>query len=175
MKISKVTFNNRKKTFEIRAGAKSFSFPYAKAKPAPTPSAPVVRAYIDQELGYEAFSYVLKNGDEGTVHIDHVLEYNRDPGFMWELFMYKLTLEVKKRLAASNFSKRELVRKLHTSPTQFYRLLDEEKTSKSPFQLFEILRTLDCDINLVVAKGRDRGIIEWNSSVNAKASAIAHN
>jgi hypothetical protein len=32
--------------------------------------------FIDAELGGEAFTYVLASGREGTVHVDHVLEYN---------------------------------------------------------------------------------------------------
>ena len=101
------------------------SFPYIKAEPRPTANDPVDEVSVDKELGREAFIYVLKSGAEGTIHIDQVLEYNQDPGYLRDLLLYKLTLEAKKRVAESALSKREIIRRLGTSAAQFYRLLDQ--------------------------------------------------
>ena len=79
---------------------------------------------------------------------------------MMELFIYKLTTEVKKLMNEGHTSKRELARRLHTSPAQLYRLLDESRTTKSLPQIFTILRTLDCGVDLVLKKGRYREVIE---------------
>jgi len=49
-------------------------------------------------------------------------------------------------------SKRELIRKLHTSAAQFYRLLDPRNTRKSIDQLISLLHTLDCDVKLVIRR-----------------------
>jgi len=57
---------------------------------------PIVDFWIDDDFGGDAFSFQLENGKSGTVHIDHILEYNRDPGYMTELLLYKLTVEAKK-------------------------------------------------------------------------------
>jgi hypothetical protein len=161
VKINQVEFNNRRKDFVVTVGARTLHFPYSKVAPHPGARNTVIRAYVDPELGSEAFTYVLADQGEGTVHVDHVLEYNEDPEFMWELFIHKLTAEVKKRLKESDVPKREIVRRLRTSPSQLYRLLDEERASKSLHQIFAILHTLDCDIDLVIKKGRKREVIEW--------------
>jgi hypothetical protein len=61
-----------------------------------------------------------------------------------------LTLEVQKRVADSPLAKREIVRRLGTSATQLYRLLDQTNYEKSVDQLVSLLQVLDCDIDLVV-------------------------
>ena len=154
MKIKKVIPNNRKKAFEVTTYRKTFLFPYAKLTVRPSRENPVERVYVDKELGNEAFTYELKSGDEGTVHIDHVLEYNRDPRYMRDLLLYKLTLEAQQRVKSSSLSKRELIRRLGTSPAQFYRLLDQTNYNKSIDQLMALLHILDCDVDLVV-KSKD--------------------
>ncbi|MBW1703642.1 MAG: hypothetical protein JRJ86_00565 [Deltaproteobacteria bacterium] len=153
MKIKKVTANNRKKAFEVQAGTKLFLFPYAKLKQGPTHSNPVRSVFVDKELGREAFTYVLDSGEEGSVHIDHVLEYNEDPGYLRDLLLYKLTLEAQQRVEASALSKREIIRRLGTSATQFYRIVDQTNYRKSVDQVLYLLHILDCEVDLVV---RDR-------------------
>jgi len=155
-----------------KRGLSLFTCPYLPNKASPLPGArtPVIRVYVDPELGSEAFTYVLADQREGTIHVDHVLEYNEDPHYMWELFVHKLTVEVKKRLKESDVPKREIVRRLRTSPSQLYRLLDEDRASKSLHQIFAILHTLDCDIDLVIKKGRKREVIEWAAEQSAGAN-----
>lgn len=150
MKIRSVAANNRRKAFEVRTSGRSFVFPFAKADPRPTAGDPVTRVFVDKELGREGFTYVLKSGRGGTVHIDQVLEYNQDPDHLRDLLLYKLTLEAQKRVSASALSKREIIRRLGTSATQFYRLLDQTNYRKSVDQLLSLLHVLDCDVDLVV-------------------------
>ena len=73
-----------------------------------------MRAFVDRELGSEGFSFVLRSGREGTVHVEQVLEYNRDPGHLRDQLLYALTLEAQKRVKASALSRRELIRRLGT-------------------------------------------------------------
>lgn len=150
MKIRRVTANNRKKAFEVETGTNRFLFPYAKLDHKPSRSNPVKDVFIDKELGREAFSYVLESGDEGTVHIDHVLEYNEDPTYLRNLLLYKLTLEAQKRVESSTLSRREIIRRLGTSATQFYRILDQTNYRKSIDQLLYLLHVLNCEVDLVV-------------------------
>ena len=130
MKIQSVTHNNRKRVFQVKVSKKLFQLPYSKVDPRPTSSDPVAKLYVDQELGREGFTYVLKSGKEGTVHGEQVLEYNQDPHYMRDALLYKLTVEAQKRVKASALSKREITRRLQTSATQFYRLLDQTNYSK---------------------------------------------
>ncbi len=152
MKIRSVHHDNRKKAFEVITYGGRYLFPYAKLEVRPTRQNPIKRVYLDEELGNEAFTYELASGGEGTVHIDQVLEYNSDPRYMRDLLLYKLTLAAQKRVKRSTLSKRELIRRLGTSPAQFYRLLDQTNYTKSIDQLMALLGVLDCEVDLVVKR-----------------------
>jgi hypothetical protein len=152
VKIKEVRANNRRKAFEVTTRSKKYLFPYAVTKPTPGPKNRVVSVEVDRELGNEGFTYVLESGAEGTVHIDHVLEYNRDPGYVADMVLYQLTLEAQRRLETSRLSTRELIRKLGTSPSQFYRLLDQTNYRKSVRQMLALLYLLGCDVDFVVKK-----------------------
>ena len=150
MKIRSVSHNNRKKAFDVRTSNRSLTFPYAKAEVQPTSGNPIVRVFVDKELEREGFTYVLKSGAEGTVHIDQVLEYNQDPNYLKDALLYQLTIEAQERIDASPLSKREIIRRLGTSATQFYRLTDQTNYRKSVGQLLSLLQILDCDVDFVV-------------------------
>ena len=154
MRIKSVRFNNKKKSFEIRASNKSYAFPYIKAKPEPASDDLVTQAYVDKELGGEGFSYELGSGKTGTVHVEQVLAYNQDPGYLRDLLLYKLTLEAQRRTAASPLAKHEIIRRLGTSATQLYRILDQTNYKKSVDQLVSLLQVLDCEVDLVVRAKR---------------------
>lgn len=150
MKIRSVNLNNRKRAFEVITWRQQLLFPYAKADPKPTTSDPVVQVEVDEELGREGFTYSLASGREGSVHVEQVLEYNQDPRYMRDMLLYKLTLEAQKRVETSSLSKREIIRRLGTSPAQFYRLLDPTNHRKSVDRVLFLLHVLDCDVDLVV-------------------------
>ena len=150
MKIRSVAANNRKKAFEVGLSSRTLSFPYAKSVPRPTGKDGVARVFVDREAGREAFTFVLRSGREGAVHVEQVLEYNQDPTHLRDLLLYNLTLAARKRIAASPLSKREIVRRLGTSATQLYRLLDATNYRKSVDKLLLLLHVLDCDVDLVV-------------------------
>jgi predicted XRE-type DNA-binding protein len=151
MKIRMVECNNQKRAFEVTTfSGRAFSFPYAKASPSPESANQVRDAYPDAELGKEAFTYVLESGDEGTVHVDHLLEYSDDPAYMARLALHKLTVEARKRVEESPLSKREIMRRLGTSQAQLYRLLDPTNYKKSMNQLVALLAAVDCEVDMVV-------------------------
>jgi hypothetical protein len=150
VKIRSVACNNRKRAFVVKTSSKAYTFPYAKADPPPTREDRIVELFVDEELGREGFTFVLASRAEGSVHIDHVLEYNRDPAYMRDLLLYKLTVEAQERVAICPLSRRELIRRLETSATQFYRLLDQTNYRKSIDQMLSLLQLLDCDVQFVV-------------------------
>jgi hypothetical protein len=150
MKIRAVSANNRRKAFELTMAKARFLYPFAKLDPRPSPGDPIVKVWVDKELASEAVTYVQASGREGTVHIEQVLEYNKDPDFLRDRLLYRLTLEAQKRVAASPLPRREIIRRLGTSATQFYRLLDQTNYSKSVDQLVSLLQILDCEVELVV-------------------------
>ncbi|HET8577208.1 MAG TPA: hypothetical protein VFO18_08935 [Methylomirabilota bacterium] len=150
MKIRSVRTNNRRKVVEVTTSKGRLLLPFAKLDPRPSAADPIVKIWVDKELASEAATYALASGREGSVHIERVLEYNKDPDYLRDQLLYRLTLEAQKRVAASSLSRREIIRRLGTSAAQFYRLLDQTNYSKSVDQLVSLLQILDCDVNLVV-------------------------
>jgi hypothetical protein len=164
MKITTVRHDNRRKAFEVATRTKRYWFPYAKLQVKPSRENLVKSVCVDEELGNEAFTYELQSGDEGTVHVDQVLDYNRDPRYMNDLLLYKLTVVAQERIKSSSLSKRELIRRLGTSPAQFYRLLDQTNTTKSISQMLALLGILDCEVDLVVKPSNARSHAAGNVS-----------
>jgi hypothetical protein len=150
VKIRRVRANNRRRAFEIHTSRRRFLFPYSQLHVQPSADDPVVCAHVDKELAAEGLTYALRSGREGTVHIEEVLEYNEAPEYLREALLYRLTVEAQARMAASPLAKREVIRRLRTSPTQLYRLLDQTNYRKSVDQLLRLLQVLDCDVEVVV-------------------------
>lgn len=150
MKIRSVKANNRRQLFELAVSGKRLVFPFARLEVQPTAEDPLVKVFVDKEIGSEGFTYLLQSGREGTIHIEDVLEYNQDPDYLRDLLLYRLTLEAQNRIAATSLAKREIIRRLGTSATQLYRLLDQANYRKSVDQMLRLLQVLDCDVELVV-------------------------
>jgi hypothetical protein len=150
MKIRKATANTRRKVVEVGVGRRRFVYPFARLQPRPSADDPIVDIRIDREIASEGFTYMLASRREGTVHVEQVLEYNKDPGLLRDRLLYALTLEAQKRLKNTLLSRRELIRRLRTSPAQFYRLLDQTNYRKSIDQMLSLLQALDCDVRLTV-------------------------
>jgi len=153
VKITSVNANNRRRAFEVVCAKGEFTFPYEKADPRPTRDDAIVELFIDPEVGHEGFSYVLASGADGCVLLDWVFDDNEEPGYMRDLLLSNLTVQALKRLEATRISKREIIRRLGTSPAQFYRLIDPTNYRKSVDKMLSLLQVLGCEVDLVV---RDR-------------------
>jgi hypothetical protein len=151
MKISTVTISNRRREFSIVTNSgMAYNFPYAEADPRPDTENRIDEVLVDKELGDQAITYILNSGEEGSIHLDQVLEYNEDPGYMAELLTYRLTLEARKGIETCRLSRRQVAKRLRTSVPQLYRLLDPANSSKSINQLVALLHVLNCKVDLVV-------------------------
>ena len=150
MRIESVLLDNRKRAFVLTTSQGTFTFPYSKCDPAPTPADRVTDVWIDEELAGEAVTYRLASGREGFVHIEMALDYNREPSYMRDLLLHKLTVEALGYLKSSGLSKREVLRRLGTSPAQLYRLLDPADYRKSVDKMLELLSVLGCDVDVSV-------------------------
>ena len=150
MKIESVQANRRKREFLVSTAGGTYSLPFAKCDPAPSAGDGVVRVYVDPELGMEGITYALRSGAEGSVHLDAFLDYNMDPDFMRDTVLYRLSVEAQERLKASGLSKREVIRRLGTSASQLYRLLDQTNYDKSIDAMLRLLQVLHCEVEFVV-------------------------
>ena len=167
MKIQGVEANNRKKVFEVRTVREHFNFPYAKLDIRPSAEDPVAEVFADPETGREAFTYRLESGAEDTVHLDVVREYHEDPSYLNEVLLHKLTVAAREAMDNSGLAKREIVRRLGTSATQLYRLLDLDGTAKSAGQLIALLHLLGREVEVTV---RPRVAESRQATYKAKAS-----
>ena len=156
MRIIDVKTNNRRQGFDVRIKKQTLAFPYARAEPSPHRKNRVREVFVDAELGNEAFTYILESGAEGTIHVEQVLEYNEDPTYLRDQLLYELTIEAQNRVEASRLSKREIIRRLGTSASQFYRIMDPTNYTKSVGQLLALLHILDCDVSVVVKSRKKR-------------------
>jgi hypothetical protein len=172
MKIQSVTANNRKKAFEVATSKQTYSFPYAVLRVRPDPKNGVDDVFPDEELGFEAFTYRLLDGQEDTIHMDAVLEYNRDPAYLNDLLLHRLTLEAQEAVESSELSKRELIRALGTSASQFYRLLDTANRKKAVGQMLALLHLLGRKVDVVVAPSRERNRAVRRRSRARKKAAV---
>ena len=149
MKIRSVLANRRLQAFEIETSRGCYTYPFAKVGLVrETPR--VAEVYVDEELGGEAFTYRLDSGEEDSVHVEQVLDYNQNPEYLKELLLYKLSLEAQKGVEVSGVSKRELARRLGTSPSQLYRLLDPTNSAKSVGQMLALLHLVGREVDVVV-------------------------
>jgi DNA-binding TFAR19-related protein (PDSD5 family) len=148
--VRSVEFNNRRRDFTVGVGTASYRLPYSRlATPLPV-GEHVTSAFVDPEIANEGFTYSTGAGREGTVHVEQVLEYNRDPEYLRESLLYALTLAAQRRLARVTLSRRELARRIGSSPTQLYRLLDATNTRKSVDRMLTLLSALDCEVDMRV-------------------------
>ena len=154
MKIRSALANNHRHAFIVTAGGREWSFPYALADTPPTREDPIASVWVDAELGREGITYRLASGREDSLHFDHFLAVNRDPDYFRVLLVQRLTLEARQRIEKSSVTRRELIRRLATSPSQLYRLLDPANDRKSIDQLVRLLTALGCDVDLVVSPAR---------------------
>lgn len=150
MRLQSVRANNHKREFEVELQQRRMTLSFARVSPTPAPADPLVELFIDEELGREAFTYRLASGLEGSVHVEQVLDYNRDPTYLRDQLLYRLTLEADRALQRSGIAKREIARRLDTSPAQLYRLLDTTNYRKSVDQLLMLLQVLNREVEFTV-------------------------
>ena len=152
MKIDSVTVSHRTKSFTISYKGKKMNFPFAKLNVRPRNREKIVKLYIDPETANEWFTYQLSSGREGSVPLDAVLEYNKDPEYIRKMTLFRMTVMALDALKKSGLSKRELSRRLKTSPSQIYRLLDTTNYKKSVDEMVKLLAVLSIDLAILLKK-----------------------
>ena len=155
MKVKKVTANNRKKAFEVVTTKITYAFPYSKLTLKPTDDCPIVEVSSDSDIGNGGFTYRLKSGEEDTILMDQILEYAKDPEYLRIQLLFKLTIKAKAKLEEGGLIKREIIRRMGTTPTQFYRLLDQTNTHKTIDQMIKLLSALDCAVDVTFSTRED--------------------
>jgi len=146
MKIKNVEINNRKKHISVQTAKGEYTLPFVKLSKIPSSENWITDIYVDKELGKEAITYVMESGDEDSIHIDVFLDFHKDPGFLKQIFLFKLTDKAQEALDSSGLSKNEICRRLKTSPSQLARLLDQTNSKKSVDRMLELLAVLGVSV-----------------------------
>ncbi len=150
MTIASLVVNNHRKAFVLKTKKGDYPLPFSRLPVPPTRENPVRDAYVDPECAHQAFRYVLADGSEDIVPLDAALDYNRDPDYMRDLLLHNLTCKALDALEQTPLSKREITRRLGTSASQFYRLIDTTNYSKTVDQMVRLLQALDCQVEVEV-------------------------
>ena len=151
MKIRSVQANNHKHAFILITGnGQEFVFPYSQLNVKPHSSNRICQVEVDSELGKEAFSYVLESGEYDTVHIDHVLHFANEPEYVRELARHKLSIAAKRLIGEGGVRKKEILRRLKTSPSQLSRLIDPSNSRTSIDKLLMLLVACECKVDLTL-------------------------
>jgi Helix-turn-helix len=156
MKIKSVQANNHRKCFEIDTAKGRLAFPYSKAELVPTAKNKVVRVFVDKELGGEWITYRVESGKESSIPLDAFLDYNRDPDYLTRMLLHRLTIDALDKVKEAKLSRRELARKLQTSPAQLYRLLDSANYSKTMDQMIKLLAVLGYEIDYKIVREKKK-------------------
>lgn len=152
MRIKSVSVNNRSRSFSVVSDKGVYDYPYSKLSLKPSKKDPITKVYVDRELGSRGYTYVLKSSKEDSIMLDQVLEYNKEPEYMLNMIRYKLSVLAEKLAGKNGVRKREISRRMKTSPGQLYRLLKPENNSKTIDQLIKLFAALDCRVKIQVSK-----------------------
>lgn len=152
MKIKSARINNRKACIEISTRKGRYTLPFSRLRLRPTQRNKIAKVFVDKEIGWEGITYELESGQEDTLHLDAFLDYNQDPQFMRNLSLHKLTVQALNLLKTSGLSKQEVIRRLKTSPSQLYRLLDTANYKKSIDEMLRLLSVLGYTVELMIHK-----------------------
>lgn len=158
MTIKFAKINHHKKCLEIETPKGLLALPFSKLRLMPSSEDPIVEIYVDEDLASEAVTYKLKSGLEDSIHVDAFLDYNEDPDYMKKLALYNVTIRALELVEKANISKREIARRLSTSPPQLYRLLDTSNYSKSIDQMVRLIAALGCEINFIIQPRKGTGV-----------------
>jgi predicted XRE-type DNA-binding protein len=151
MKIRSVKANNHKRAFVVTVfNGKEFVFPYTQLNIKPDSGNRIAKVEVDRELGKEGFTYTLESGDCDTVHIDHVLHFVNEPEYVRDLFRHRMSIAAKRLIGKRGVAKKEILRRLETSPSQLDRLINPKNTRSSLDSLLKLMVACDCKLDLVV-------------------------
>lgn len=150
LKIKRILANIRKKCLVVEMTRVTYEMPFSALHLKPTINDPLVSVWIDPECGGRVFGYKLESGKEDYLHLDVVLAVNKDPEYERDMLLYRLTIQAQDILKKKRIPKRELARKLKTSPKQLYRLLDQTFYGKTIDQMIKLLNALGNSVDFKI-------------------------
>ena len=147
-KIRDAQANNRTKKITINTAKGKMALPYSKLPIVPSTGNRILKVYVDNELDKRAITYELEDGHFDSVPLDAFLDFNKDPEYLREIELHRLTVLANKAVKSSGMSKREICRKMNTSLSQLSRILDPTNYSKTFDQLLKLFAVLGIEVKI---------------------------
>ena len=121
-KVREVSFSNRARAFRVRISRRDDDYvvPYSMAGV----DGLVDSVAPDTEIGNDGFTWITRDGGEGTLLAEQVLWLHHDPEVRLRHTLYELSIEARRRKQELNISTRTLAGMLRTSPARVHALLD---------------------------------------------------
>lgn len=148
-KIKDVAANNQRHSFVVKIGAGQYEIPYSLAHI----DGVIDSVRPDREIGHAGFTWVTRDGCEGTMLAEEVLWIHEDPEVHFRHTLRELTLEARRRQRVTHVSSRALARMIGTTHSRVLQLLEPGYQQKSIRQMSALLAALGAQVDVTV---RDR-------------------
>ena len=148
-KIKSAEFNNRRKTIVVT---------YTTGKPVEVHYAQlgirqnIESVWVDKETRGMSLGIKLENGQEDFMPYDQPLALAKDPEYLLQTQIERLTATIKQTIAEQKISKRYIAEQLKTSDNQVQRLLNPAILNKNLEQLYKIATLLGLELDWQVRK-----------------------
>ena len=142
----------RAKVFIVHLGQRKLRYPFGLLDPKPSTRDRFVRCYADEQLGEAGLWYVLESGRQGFLSANQVLKFYREPSDVKGHVLWVLTLAAIEHLKPTPLSRRQILKRLHTSSAQLERLVDASNVRKSVDGVLALLEVLGYEVEITVRR-----------------------
>jgi len=142
----------RARVFVVHLGQRKLRYPFALLDPRPSPKDRFIRSYGDEKLGQQAIWYVLQSGRQGFLSAEQVLTFYREPSDVKGNLLWTLTTAAIEHMKHTGLSRRQILKRLHTSSAQLDRILDASNVRKSVDGVLALLEVLGYEVEVTVRR-----------------------
>ena len=139
--------NSRARVLVLQFDGRKLNYPFALLNPRPSLWDYLVRSYKDESHD-QAIGYELKSGKRGILTLDQLRSYFREPSNLKQQVLLELTFAAMEGLDETELSGHQIVRRLHTSASQLYRIMDPHTLHKSVDGLLALLEVLGYNVEV---------------------------
>ncbi len=151
-KFTRFYADYRARAFVIHLGQRKLRYPFALLDPKPSTRDRFVRYYRDETVGQAALWYVLQSGRQGYLSAEQVLTFYREPSDSKGYVLWTLTTAAIEHMKHTGLSRRQILRRLHTSSAQLDRILDASNVRKSVDGVLALLEVLGYEVEVTVRR-----------------------
>jgi hypothetical protein len=150
-KVTRFYPDYRARAFVVQFGQRKLLYPFALLTPRPSTKDRYIRSFGDEKLGQQAIWYVLQSGKQGCLTAEQVLSFfYREPSDVKGDVLWALTMAAINHIKNTSLSRRQILRRMHTSSAQLDRILDASNVRKTVDGVLALLDVLGCEVEVTV-------------------------